>query len=135
MSFSHLLILGIIAVIVIPPEKLPEVARQVARFLGELRRMSSGIFDDLQKDPGPQLKPEDNLKRYEQQAQAQAQNSGLAPQGTQPGPLPDEPGPTPEEIKKAEEAYQKYIQSEAASTQSASVVTANPDEQKKPKDE
>ncbi len=135
MSFSHLLILGIIAVIVIPPEKLPEVARKVARFLGELRRMSSGIFDDLQKDPGPQLKPEDNLKRYEQQAQAQAQNSGLAPQAPPAGPLPDEPGPTPEEIKKAEEAYQKFIQSEAATTETASVAAVNSDEQKKPKNE
>lgn len=117
MSFSHLLILGIIAVIVIPPDKLPEVARQVARFLGELRRMSSGIFDDLQKDPGPQLKPEDNLKRYEQQAQTQSSQASETTAVTQP---------SPEQQKKDEDVYLKHIQGE-----SSSVETATQLEQKK----
>ncbi len=112
MSFSHLLILGIIAVIVIPPDKLPEVARQVARFLGELRRMSSGIFDDLQKDPGPKLTPEDNQKRYDDQAQNQNNYQGMPAQAPSATP-PDEPLPSEEEIKRAEEEYQKFIQSEA----------------------
>jgi sec-independent protein translocase protein TatB len=135
MSFSHLLILGIIAVIVIPPDKLPEVARQVARFLGELRRMSAGIFDDLQKDPGPQLKPEDNLKRYEQQSQAEGQNPHQgAPAQAPTVTLPDEPPPSAEELKRAEEDYQKFIQSEAA-VADAAVAATNSQEQKKPKDE
>ena len=64
MSLSHLILLGIIAVIVIPPEKLPEVARQVARFLGEMRRMTSGVFEDLKNDIV--LKPEDLLKQKQQ---------------------------------------------------------------------
>jgi sec-independent protein translocase protein TatB len=60
MSFTHMVILAIIAIIVIPPEKLPEVARQVARFFNDIRRSTSGVWDDLKKDA--MLRPEDLMK-------------------------------------------------------------------------
>lgn len=60
MSFSHMLILAVIALIVIPPDKLPEVARQVARFLNDLKRSTGGVWDDLKREA--LLKPEDLLK-------------------------------------------------------------------------
>lgn len=60
MSLSHLIILGIIALIVIPPDKLPEVARQLARILNELKRSTSGIWDDIKRDAA--FRPEDFLK-------------------------------------------------------------------------
>ena len=60
MSISHIIILLIIAVIVIPPDKLPEVARQVARFFNDIRRTTGGIWDDIKKDAV--FKPEDLLK-------------------------------------------------------------------------
>jgi sec-independent protein translocase protein TatB len=118
MSFSHLLILGIIAVIVIPPEKLPEVARQVAKFLGEMRRMTSGVFDDLRKDVV--LTPEDMLKRSQQQQQAQQpQEPASAQENTihatdMAVPANATPFNPPmiiseEQQKKADEDYQKHI--------------------------
>ena len=58
---SHILILVIIAVIVIPPDKLPEFARQIARFFNDLRRSTSGVWDDIKKDA--MLKPEDLLRQ------------------------------------------------------------------------
>ena len=61
MSISHIIILLIMAVIVIPPEKLPEVARQAARFFNDLRRATTGMWDDIKKDAA--FKPEDILKR------------------------------------------------------------------------
>ena len=61
MSISHIIILLIIAVIVIPPEKLPEVARQVARFFNDIRRTTGGIWDDIKKDAV--FKPEDLLNQ------------------------------------------------------------------------
>lgn len=61
MSMSHILILIIIAVIVVPPDKLPDFARQIARFVNDLRRSTSGVWDDIKKDA--MLKPEDLLKR------------------------------------------------------------------------
>ena len=50
MSMSHIIILAIIAVIVVPPDKLPEFARQAARFFNDLRRTTSGFWDDVKKD-------------------------------------------------------------------------------------
>lgn len=60
MSFSHMLILAVIALVVIPPDKLPEVARQLARFLNDLKRSTAGIWDDLKEEA--MLKPDDLLK-------------------------------------------------------------------------
>lgn len=60
MSFSHMILLAIIALIVIPPDKLPDAARQLARFINDLKRNTSGIWDDIKKDA--LLKPEDLKK-------------------------------------------------------------------------
>lgn len=57
MSISHMIILAIIAIIVIPPDKLPEVARNLARFFNDIRRSTSGVWDDIKKDA--MFKPED----------------------------------------------------------------------------
>ena len=103
MSFSHMLILGIIAIIVIPPEKLPEVARQIAKFLGDLRRMTSGMFDDLKEQVV--LTPEELMK------QKQAQNTIQKPDAVVPV-VAAKPELTPEEKKKQEDEYAKHIQGE-----------------------
>ena len=55
-----MILLAIIALIVIPPEKLPDAARQLARFLNDLKRNTSGIWDDIKKDA--LQKPEDIKK-------------------------------------------------------------------------
>jgi sec-independent protein translocase protein TatB len=60
MSFSHMIILALIALIVIPPDKLPDFARQLARILRDLRRSTAGVWDDLKHDA--MLKPEDLMK-------------------------------------------------------------------------
>ena len=60
MSMSHIIILVIIAVIVVPPDKLPDFARQIARFINDLRRSTTGVWDDIKKDA--MLKPEDLIK-------------------------------------------------------------------------
>ena len=55
-----MILLAIIALIVIPPDKLPDAARQLARFINDLKRNTSGIWDDIKKDAV--LKPEDLAK-------------------------------------------------------------------------
>ncbi len=70
MSFSHMIILGLIALIVIPPDKLPEFAKQVARLFNDFRRSTAGIWDDLKQEA--QLKPSD-LMKYKPEAKQQAQ--------------------------------------------------------------
>ncbi|MBC7457415.1 MAG: twin-arginine translocase TatA/TatE family subunit [Bdellovibrionaceae bacterium] len=72
MSLSHLIILGLIMLIVIPPEKLPEIMRNLGRFINDLKRQTSGIFTDvtgefkdIKKDltPDINLTPSDMLKK------------------------------------------------------------------------
>lgn len=43
----ELLVILLVALIVLGPNKLPDAARQVGRFMGELRRMSSGFQSEL----------------------------------------------------------------------------------------
>jgi len=47
MGFSELVLLGIIALIVIGPKQLPEVARVVASLLNDLRRATSDLRDSI----------------------------------------------------------------------------------------
>lgn len=76
MSFSHMLILLAIALIVIPPDKLPEVARQLARFINDLKRNTSGLWDDLKQEA--LLRPEDLLRHQQLKSQAPAQTQNAA---------------------------------------------------------
>jgi len=71
MSFTHMLILGIIALIVIPPEKLPEVAREIARFISDLKNSADQIMGELKRDAV--FKPEDILDKNIKQKLADLQ--------------------------------------------------------------
>lgn len=55
-----MIIIGIIILIVVPPEKLPEVMRTIGSFLNDIRRQTSGVWDDLKKDAA--FKPDEILK-------------------------------------------------------------------------
>lgn len=80
MSFSHLVILGIILIIVIPPEKLPEVMRNIGRMFNDLRRSTSGVFDELKKEA--EFKPSDFLLKP-QPPQPSSPPVAQAPQTTE----------------------------------------------------
>jgi len=67
---GELLVLLVLALIILGPDKLPETIRKVSGFLGDLRRMSQSFQDemrqavdlaDLQREftgkPGPSLPP------------------------------------------------------------------------------
>ena len=67
---GELLVLLVLALIILGPDKLPEAVRKVSGFLGDLRRMSQSFQDemrqavdlsDLQREftgnPGPSLPP------------------------------------------------------------------------------
>ncbi len=70
-SFTHLIILAVIVLIVVGPEQLPDMARNIARMLNEWRRATSDIQSSLVNDfrdkmprqdapfqPGPEVEPE-----------------------------------------------------------------------------
>ncbi len=51
-SFSELLIIGIVAVIVFDPRHLPDVARSAGRWMGRARRYMNKVKEDLDEQVG-----------------------------------------------------------------------------------
>ena len=51
----ELLVLAILAVVVLGPERLPEYASQLARLVREIRRMANGARDQLREEVGPEI--------------------------------------------------------------------------------
>jgi sec-independent protein translocase protein TatB len=49
-GFSELVVIGLIALIVLGPKRLPEVARTAGRWLGRLRRFVSEVKQDLDRE-------------------------------------------------------------------------------------
>jgi sec-independent protein translocase protein TatB len=50
MSFSELMVIGVIALIVIGPERLPKVALSVGHLLGRAQRYVNDVKSDIQKE-------------------------------------------------------------------------------------
>jgi sec-independent protein translocase protein TatB len=55
LSFLKLLVLGVIALVVFGPERLPALAAQAGQALRELRKMAEGARSDLQDSLGTDL--------------------------------------------------------------------------------
>lgn len=77
MSMSHLIILGAIALIVIPPDKLPEMARQLAKFIYDLKRTADSVMNEIKQEA--LFKPEDiidqNIKNKLQELHSSLNNN------------------------------------------------------------
>ena len=54
-SGEKLLILGLIAVFVLGPERLPQYAKQLANFIKSLKKMADGAKGQLQSEIGQEL--------------------------------------------------------------------------------
>lgn len=67
-AFSELLVIGIIALIVIGPERLPKVARTAGQWLGRLNRYVAQVKQDIDRD----IKLEE-LRKLQQEMQETAQ--------------------------------------------------------------
>ncbi len=55
LDLPKLVLLGVIALIVFGPERLPGMAAQAGRALRELRRMAEGAKSELQENLGPEF--------------------------------------------------------------------------------
>lgn len=68
LNFTKLLVLGVVALLVFGPERLPGIAAQAGRALRELRRMAEGAKSELQENLGPEFSQFDindlNPKRF-----------------------------------------------------------------------
>ena len=67
-AFSELVVIGVVALIVIGPEKLPKVARTVGLLVGRLQRYVTNVKDDISRE----MQLED-LKKLQQQIQENGQ--------------------------------------------------------------
>ncbi|MCX7521929.1 sec-independent translocase [Microbacterium sp. STN6] len=55
LSFDKLLIVGVIAVFLLGPERLPHYARQLAQLLKNLRNLADGAKDRMREEMGPEF--------------------------------------------------------------------------------
>lgn len=67
-GFSELLVIGVVLLIVVGPERLPKVARTAGHLLGRLQRYVSDVKSDIQREM--QL---EELKKLQEQVKQQAQ--------------------------------------------------------------
>ena len=49
-GFSELLVIGVVALIVIGPEKLPRVARTIGHLVGRMQRYVADVKDDINRE-------------------------------------------------------------------------------------
>src|SRR5262245_51278012 len=66
MSISHLIVVAVIALIVLGPEKLPQVARMVGKFMAEFRRIT-GDFRSTVETEMREMEREVALKEIREQ--------------------------------------------------------------------
>jgi sec-independent protein translocase protein TatB len=77
-GFSELLLIAVVAMIVIGPERLPKVARTAGALLGRMQRYLANVKSEVERE----MQFED-LKKLQQEIQAQSQqleNSILTPE-------------------------------------------------------
>ncbi|GAA4113318.1 Sec-independent protein translocase protein TatB [Nocardioides fonticola] len=53
-GFLELGVIGVVAMVVFGPERLPDVARQAARMLNQARKMAQSARDELRSELGPE---------------------------------------------------------------------------------
>jgi sec-independent protein translocase protein TatB len=102
-GFTELLVVAVVALVVIGPERLPETIRSVALWLGRLRRMASQVYREMEKEVGmndirQQLHNEDVMRSLGETGKQQSQDS----QNRQTKPAQAENTATPEEPPKSE---------------------------------
>ncbi|MFW6775358.1 sec-independent translocase [Nocardioides sp. CPCC 205120] len=98
-GLSELAVIALVAMIVLGPDKLPEVARQAGQMVRQLRRMANTARDDLRTELGPEyadlelrdLDPRVIVRKHVMEALAEEEESkpqraGMRPLA--PGELP-----------------------------------------------
>ncbi|MDD4880931.1 MAG: Sec-independent protein translocase protein TatB [Gallionellaceae bacterium] len=77
-GFSELLLIGVVALIVIGPERLPKVARTVGAWLGRLNRYVSDVKSDIDREMrlDELRKLQDEMKTSAQKYEIMANDTG-----------------------------------------------------------
>lgn len=86
----ELLVILVVALVVLGPKRLPEVARALGKGLAELRRATSGLTDELQN---ARVLLEEETRAAEKAA-AKPTDSSAPPEGSKTEPPPAAPAAT-----------------------------------------
>jgi sec-independent protein translocase protein TatB len=114
-GFQELLLIAIVSLVVIGPERMPAMVRTIALWIGRLKRSFNSIKTEIEKEVGAdeirrQLRNEDIMAKFKH-TQAQVQNTISA-------------------VKKDVDTFQKNVELEAkvaAGASSTAAASPNPD--------
>ncbi len=127
---GELLVILLVALVVLGPAKLPEVARQVGTMARELRRISTSFQDELKSaldEPIEQAARERGREAVA--AGEQKPSADPEPEESEPDePEPDEPEPEPEPEVSTAEAAGMYNVAEEPDPDAAAPEEAGADE-------
>lgn len=68
-GFFELVLVGVVALVVLGPDKLPHAVRMTGAFVGKMRRMVSNVRDEFEREV--------NLHEMEQRIREQLEKAGL----------------------------------------------------------
>lgn len=90
-GFGEIVILVMLALLVFGPERLPEMARNVGKFVGQLRREASSTIDELKRNA--ELDEFKSVADELRGAGSELRRSGAAVSAALPSAIPRAPGP------------------------------------------
>ncbi|MEW5770468.1 MAG: Sec-independent protein translocase protein TatB [Pseudomonadota bacterium] len=131
-GFSELLVIGVVALLVIGPERLPKVARTAGQWLGRLNRYVSQVKQDIDRDMRleelrkMQQEMKDSAQKYEIMANETVQRveEGVAEETGQISKVMEAMGRTDGGLTVRE--YEKLQAEQAAVTAPDAVADATP---------
>ncbi|WP_407331839.1 Sec-independent protein translocase protein TatB [Enterovibrio sp. 27052020O] len=110
-GFWELILIAVVGLVVLGPERLPVAIRNVSRWIGAARRMAGSVRDELEQELKIQ-ELQDNLKKAEQMGM-----QNLSPDLQQ----------SVDELKKAAEGVQRPYASKSENTDVASASSPTKD--------
>lgn len=88
-GFTELVMIGLVALLVVGPERLPELVRTTGRWLGRAQRIARELRTELERDVGAQ-----ELTQLQRDINASTLNKPLVDETHSPTILPPKgPGP------------------------------------------
>src|SRR5215213_641390 len=102
-GFSELLVIGVVALIVIGPEKLPRVARTLGHLAGRLQRYVSDVKSDINREIELEdlKKMRDSMQQAATNFESSVQSEVSKTDADLTKALEDKPAEKPEETKRA----------------------------------
>ena len=131
-GFSELIVIGVVALVVIGPERLPKVARTAGHLLGRLQRYVNDVKADINREMQLdelrklQADMQESARDLERNLNGEIQSIKSTVEGTEPSaPLSSEPATNGLSTALTEEPAQPSVPAESAQPLDAAVVSSN----------